>query len=69
MPLTSRITMLTTSKTKKMMNKIFAIVAAVPAMPPNPKAAARMASTRKTMIQVNTVVPQQCSKNCLDKLP
>jgi len=45
-----------TSSTKKIKNKILAILAAPEAMPPNPKIAAIMAKTIKIIVQRNMVM-------------
>ena len=44
---------LTTHSMRKTKNKILAIPAAVPAIPPNPSRAATKAITRKTNVQCN----------------
>jgi hypothetical protein len=46
-------TRLIRKRTKKTKNKILAIPAAVPAMPPNPKAAAINATIKKVSAQLN----------------
>jgi hypothetical protein len=45
----------TKSRTRKTKNKIFAIPADAPAIPPNPKAAATTATIRNTRAQYNMV--------------
>lgn len=42
---------------KKMINNIFAMPAAVPAMPPNPNTAAIKATIKNKIVQLNIKVP------------
>ena len=50
-PLVKWVTRETKSRTRKMKNKIFAIPADAPAIPPNPKAAATRATIKNTKAQ------------------
>jgi hypothetical protein len=52
-PLVKWVTRETKSRTRKMKNKIFAIPADAPAIPPNPKAAATRATIKNTRAQYN----------------